>query len=185
LSHSCGKVTPTRMKRTRLLGTLGMLGLIIAMSCSSEVTALSGCPEGSKQCSVDGVLTCVDVANPDYGCNAPPTVTHQCFSCGTLGFAHGTPSCNAVSGQCAVAACDPGFLFCDADQSHGCNTSISTDNGNCGACHVRCEPGAHQATSTCQAGRCVATCEAGYVSCAPGMVCECGPNQACVNKVCT
>jgi hypothetical protein len=160
----------------------------LAPSCGGggDVVALSGCLSKQKACLVDGQLTCVSAIDPEYGCNALPTDTHQCFSCGTLGFVHGTPTCNAVSGNCDIAACDDGYLKCPGqDPTHGCTTSINWDNSNCGACLVECTLGPNQTSNTCQMGKCTATCEPGYVSCAAGMVCDCGPNKACVNRVCT
>jgi hypothetical protein len=51
-------------------------------------------------------------------------------------------------------------------------------------CGLKCKLGPHQTSNTCQQGACTATCEPGYISCTAGMVCECGPNKTCVNRVC-
>jgi hypothetical protein len=162
------------------------LGCLIP-SCGGggDVTALSGCLAKQKSCMVNGQLACVDANKPDYGCNAPPTSEHQCFSCGFLGFAHGTPACNPTNGACDIASCDEGYIACPGqDHRQGCQTSINTDNNNCGACGIKCLALVHQTANTCVSGKCTAMCEAGWTNCAPGMVCDCGPNKTCLNRVC-
>ena len=174
-------------RRVAVIGVTGVLLGFVGCTLTVDNSSLTNgiCPPKQKGCSIDGVIKCVDATSPKYGCNSNPTDTHQCFSCGTLGFQHGTPTCNLASGACAVSSCDMGYLNCNDNQADGCEVSLNTDPENCGNCGIRCPLGSpHQTGSTCQLGKCVATCEAFYVTCAAGSVCDCGPNKTCVNRVC-
>lgn len=68
-----------------------------------------------------------------------------------------------VSGSCAIAECEPGFGDCDADDTNGCETSLSTTS-SCGACGSVCAPA--NATGDCAGGTCrIGTCTAGFADC--------------------
>jgi hypothetical protein len=172
-----------------VVGVVGALWGFIGCTFTVDTAPLTNgqCPQKQKGCSINGVVKCVDATKPDYGCNAPPTDTHQCFSCGTLGFAHGVPTCNPASGLCDIASCDPGYVACPGqDRTQGCQTFINGDNNNCGTCGNKCVAVGHETANTCQSGKCTATCEAGWMNCALGSVCDCGPapTKTCVNRVC-
>src|SRR6266478_4408844 len=108
-------------RRVAVIGVTGVLLGFVGCTLTVDNSSLTNgvCPAKQKGCSIGGVVKCVDATSPAYGCNAPPTETHQCLSCGTLGFAHGQPTCNPASGQCAIASCDTGYLNCNGDQTKG------------------------------------------------------------------
>lgn len=54
----------------------------------------------------------------------------------------------ADDGSCELLTCQSGFLSCDGDDESGCETPISADPDNCGACDRGCLGAA------CVAGRC-------------------------------
>jgi hypothetical protein len=151
--------------------------------CGGEDVVAFTCAPGKKVCLADGQRTCVDEDDPNYGCG--PTT---CDSCRTLGFRNGTANCNRIDRRCAVAACDPGYRHCPAvnpDATKGCETSVASDNANCGACGNVCSIREH-ATNVCINSTCTPTCDAGWLDCdsVAANGCECGPNMACNNGVC-
>ena len=73
--------------------------------------------------------TCVDVADPRYGCGSP--------TCQPCVLSHATATCAA--GACAIAACDPGFGDCDALPATGCEADLSKA-ATCGSCATACPP---------------------------------------------
>lgn len=58
-----------------------------------------------------------------------------------------------VDGVCELS-CPDLFGNCDGDLSNACETSLSSDSSNCGACGNQCAPG-----SLCEEGACVASVE--------------------------
>jgi RHS repeat-associated protein len=58
-----------------------------------------------------------------------------------------------VAGTCGVGTCDAGFGDCDGLAANGCETSLTSDDDNCGACGSVCD-------GTCTGGLCAGTgCE--------------------------
>ncbi len=80
----------------------------------------------------------------------------------SLAFA--TAACR--EGACGVATCSPGYGDCDGVGSNGCESPLSADALNCGACGRICAIAANAMTMGCRAGGCVvATCRAGFADC--------------------
>ncbi|HET6336287.1 MAG TPA: hypothetical protein VFG30_23860 [Polyangiales bacterium] len=82
-------------------------------------------------------------ANPANGCEVDSANSLQnCGSCGRLCHTNGHDAITAVctNGQCHLTCQSELFpeLDCDGNPDNGCETSIWTDNQNCGACGVRC-----------------------------------------------
>jgi hypothetical protein len=91
------------------------------------------CPAGRADCD----------ANPANGCEVNiETSTQHCGSCDRLCHTNGHDAITAVcnAGRCQLTCESELFpeLDCDGDPDNGCETSIWTDNANCGACGVRC-----------------------------------------------
>src|SRR5690606_24274982 len=75
----------------------------------------------------------------DEGCGAP------------CGLPNATAEC--VSGECAIATCDPGWDDCDLEAATGCERAIGTAS-DCGGCDDACS-----AEQVCEAGVCSACSE--------------------------
>jgi hypothetical protein len=114
------------------------------------------CPTADCACE-DGRLVTVCRAgradcdgNPANGCEVDTRTSMQnCGRCGRLCHTNGHDAIDAkcVDGRCVITCQSELFpeLDCDGNPDNGCETSIWTDNQNCGACGVRC---------TCIDGRC-------------------------------
>jgi len=77
---------------------------------------------------------------------------HDANNCGNCGVhcpvpANGIAGC--AGGACAIKSCDPPYDDCDHDPSNGCETDLSADPLNCGACGRSCA-----AAAGCSSGRC-------------------------------
>lgn len=91
---------------------------------------------------------------------------------GPAGPAGSLPACSAGSilyslgggaWQCK-SFCAAGRADCDGDLSNGCEVSVLTDVGNCGACGNACAAGTGW-VATCSAGACDRACAAGTADC--------------------
>src|SRR5437763_14493295 len=101
------------MTRSRAFRAVVTLGLLLASACSSDVTVLSGCPEGMKSCIVEGAATCV-AQDPAHGCKSA-----NCTSCIGQMPNVAESTCNS-DGQCTKLTCQPNFLDCDSNDASGC-----------------------------------------------------------------
>jgi len=117
--------------------------------CVTGCNAAQPCPAG-RTCCGNG---CVD---------AQSNVAH-CGACDRACSVPGaTPSC--AMGACAVAACNAGLGDCDGAIGNGCETDTQTAPAHCGRCNNPC-PARANATTTCTAGACGFTCNAGFADC--------------------
>ncbi|MBI5534032.1 MAG: hypothetical protein HY898_15025 [Deltaproteobacteria bacterium] len=123
-------------------------------SCTTGVCQIAGCNAGFGNC--DG-----NVAN---GCesNLNTDIAH-CGSCpNACSFAHATAAC--TGGVCSIASCNSGWANCDGAAPNGCEVSLQTDMGNCGACGRAC--GTQNVLSrACSSGVCSSTCTLGFANC--------------------
>jgi hypothetical protein len=111
----------------------------------------------------------------------------NCGGCDIVcAYEHGVPSCEV--GDCALSACEPGWVDLDGDAATGCELEctptedpteicdtidndcdgetdegydLNADEANCGACGVLCDPA--DAIGQCRLGACyVSECDPGY-----------------------
>lgn len=112
-------------------------------TCGGSGCELSSCDAGFADC--DG-----DLAN---GCETDivddPT---SCGSCGTDCTNNAVASCSA--GVCQLDSCLSGFADCNADPSDGCETDLSSNARNCGACGNACPFLSYCCDGNCQASLC-------------------------------
>ena len=127
-------------------------------SCTGGVCGILRCNAGWADC--DGQLS--------NGCETNITLPANCGRCGNAcSFANAGATCNA--GVCALGACNAGFGNCDGQASNGCETSLTANVSNCGACGNVCS-GPSGSMVSCTAGACVSGCPTGQSNC--GGVCR-------------
>ncbi|MFO0606203.1 MAG: MXAN_6577-like cysteine-rich protein [Polyangiales bacterium] len=124
-------------------------------ACRAGACAVAMCDEGFADC--DGA--------PGNGCEVDTRLTTaHCGGCGR--------ECAAVPGAvaaCVMSACRStcvsGSGDCDMNAANGCETTLTTDVDNCGACGSRC-PAPPNGAAACAAGICgVGACNAGFGNC--------------------
>jgi hypothetical protein len=124
-----------------------------AARCLGTTCDLDYCLPGFRNCDFSDGNGCeVNILTDPQNCNGCGII---CPSAG------GTPVCN--NGVCGVSSCNPGWADCDHD-GITCETQISSDVNNCGACGNMCSldhASARCVNSTCE----VNTCATGWGNC--------------------
>jgi len=135
---------------------------VIACSLTIDEDELGGepalvCPSKQKACNVEGVIQCVSLTDPSFGCARP-----SCIPCN---LPNATATCKPSTGECAVAACVGSWNDCDLASSNGCEVNTSYDVDNCGGCHRPCQAKPH-AEVACGSANCyIRFCERGFKDC--------------------
>ncbi|HJL33814.1 MAG TPA: MopE-related protein [Polyangiaceae bacterium LLY-WYZ-15_(1-7)] len=125
------------------------------VTCASGSCVVTRCDVGWEDCDGDTGTGC-EVSIFDDPMN--------CGSCGNecMPPAGGnvlTMGCDGL--RCRIEACAPGWDDCDGDPGNGCETDVSGDFFNCGACGNRCPDAVPGGGSvTCSASTCVFPCTA-------------------------
>jgi len=139
--------------------TCGGCGIVCPSGPNSTAVCTMGacelvCAGGYANCNND----------PNDGCEQPIlTDPSNCGGCNTVCVTpNATPGCAA--GVCKIATCNPTFADCDQVVANGCEVNLNTDPTHCGGCNTLCNTPAH-ASSTCTAGACGYTCDAGFADC--------------------
>lgn len=149
-------VVPTARVLAVVLGLL-----LIQCSLTIDEEELGGkhlldCAEGEKACNVQGVVTCVGLDDPRYGC-----ADASCLPCNL-------PNATAVcgpTGKCVKASCHPSYEDCNEIAADGCEATLNTSLAHCGACDAKCRELPHAEVS-CGSGRCyIRRCLDGYLDC--------------------
>jgi hypothetical protein len=112
------------------------------------------CPAGTDECDANPATHCETNLLSD---------PNDCGACGvTCGTNNGT-SVACVQGVCQET-CAVGFANCNGQAADGCESNLSSDAANCGACHDVC--GSYGTTSaTCVTSSCVIACDAQHADC--------------------
>lgn len=149
-------VAPTGRVLAVVLGLL-----LIQCSLTIDEDELGGehlldCPGSEKECTVQGVPTCVGLDDPLYGCAA-----ESCMPCN---LPNATAVCGST-GECVKATCHPSYEDCNEMPSDGCEEPLNRSVDHCGACYTPCQPLPHAEVS-CGSGHCyIRRCVEGYLDC--------------------
>ncbi len=122
--------------------------------CRRDATGvvMCGCKGGQTWCGAPGNYSCVDTSNNPKHCGL---CNHACPFV-DLRQRHQVATC--IKGICGTE-CEPGWGDCNDNPADGCETNLSFDGANCGACGNRCSSGLGQ---PCVDGRCLTVeCDAG------------------------
>ena len=123
--------------------------LCIAGTCTYDT-----CSKGFADC--DG-----NVAN---GCELPTSSdVANCGGCGIVCAPQNGTAPTCTMGLCGFSTCSAGFADCDSDASNGCETTLATDDANCGKCGNACGGG-----TVCAGGVCGLVCTGATTLCGSG-----------------
>jgi hypothetical protein len=137
-------------------------------ACRQGCADTEDCPTGLRCCG----HACADTLTDGLHCG-------DCgLACPTVAHGHG----GCAAGSCGAIVCEPLWGDCDGDPTNGCEADLSSDVARCGGCTTRCVA-AHASTLTCQAGRCLFTCDDGWQDCdqLPANGCEAHPADDAAN----
>jgi hypothetical protein len=92
--------------------------------CSLGTCLYSSCKAGYADCD----------HKPATGCEIDTqTDPMNCGACGTLCTVPNAVA-GCAMGACSVGSCNAGYGDCDGQEPNGCETNLTTDPNNCGAC---------------------------------------------------
>ncbi|MBI5515446.1 MAG: hypothetical protein HY909_16825 [Deltaproteobacteria bacterium] len=134
-------------------------------SCARGMCSTTVCMSGRGNCN--GMAT--------DGCEVD--LNTSVSNCGTCGNACSFPRAAAAcaAGACALGSCEAGFQNCNAMPADGCETNITNDPANCGACRTVCS--FPNASANCAMARCsLGACSAGFQNCNASAVDGCEVN---------
>jgi hypothetical protein len=161
-------------------------------TCQAGACVPTKCFAGWGDCNMD----------PKDGCETNLHVdANNCTACGMkCSIPNATAGC---SDGCYLQACNFGFDDCNGDMKDGCETNVTSDVKNCGACSMACPPLAHGKVACVNAVCALTQCDVGFLDCDnnPKNGCEtvvandknncgkcgnaCGQGQVCINGGCT
>jgi len=163
-------------------------------ACIGGKCVIAMCNAGFSNCDGNDLNGCESNTSSDVnncgGCNA------KCAQ-----VANATIGCSMS--KCVITGCLNGFSNCDNMYGNGCESNVTNDPNNCGACGKVCTNTANVASTKCTNSAClVATCNAGFADCdgqyldgceinttndknnCGGCAKPCAANQSCSNSMC-
>jgi len=116
--------------------------------------ARAGCSHSCYIAACDfGYADCDN--DPKNGCELPVLVdTQNCGGCGNVCTDPRNATATCVFGACALGSCDAGYADCNGDLTDGCESTLSTDAKNCGACGNACAGGQVCINGDCTCPKC-------------------------------
>ncbi len=100
------------------------------------------------------------------GCDPSISNVNNCGGCGNACDQTNSVGATCTNGTCVYTSCRSGWADCNTANSDvdGCETNITDDPANCGACGRACSA-TNVAAAHCTAGLCDSTCNSGYGNC--------------------
>ena len=142
-AHNCGKCA---------------VGCYPGQICSGG-SCTTSCGANQTLCGAGAASTCTNTTYDPANCGGCAGVSGG-VSCGP--YANATALCSSSS---CVASCQVGFADCDGKLPNGCETSITADPANCGACGNVCTA-ADNVLPVCTSGKCGgSSCRVGFADC--------------------
>ena len=142
-----------------------------AKNCGACASSCAGGPHSAGACKAGKCALACDKGFDD--CNASlsdgceTTTGNDVKNCGGCGKACSAANVTVLaceSGVC-TGACNAGYADCDGDkQKNGCEASLQTDPGHCGACGAACSS-QHLTGASCVKGECSGACAPGWGDC--------------------
>jgi hypothetical protein len=121
--------------------------------CSDDGICSVSCLDNRGECDGDTSLECETNLLTD---------PNHCGACGSVcNPLHAVPAC--ISGACTVGSCEAPYDDCDHYANNGCETNLSAEVENCGACGMACL--AINGTPRCEGSQCRIDCNAGFGDC--------------------
>ena len=121
--------------------------------CQMGSCVIESCNSGYKNCDGNQLNGCeVNINNSESNCGL---CGNECSPANASGVCQ--------NGICKIDTCNPGYANCDFDSFNGCETQVSGDVNNCGACGNECE-NPHGSTS-CSSGSCQPICATQWGNC--------------------
>ncbi|SCZ94043.1 BZ3500_MvSof-1268-A1-R1_Chr6-1g08383 [Microbotryum saponariae] len=118
--------------------------------CTNGVCSLASCVGGAYQ--INGVCTALDL-------------TSDVKNCGSVGkvcsFPNGVGAC--IASVCTFSSCTGSYALSTTSAGQSCvAVNMQTDVKNCGSMGYVCQTPSNSASVFCNAGKCAASCNAGY-----------------------
>jgi len=138
-------------------------------ACNNGTCGIAYCDNGYQNCD----------ALASNGCETSLSSAANCGGCSTNCASLPNVSSATCSGSsCSIESCKAGWADCDPTRV-GCETNVSSDSQNCGACNRAC--GTQNGSASCVSGSCqLSNCNAGFGNCDANAAngCETTLNQA-------
>lgn len=153
-SDGCEVNTNTDLENCGSCGNVCSFPYAISV-CTDGTCEIDRCLLNNRDCNLD----------PSDGCEVNTNMDPlNCGSCGNVcgNVPNGTSACS--SGRCVINHCVPGYRDCNGYYNDGCETDVTDDVYNCGACRNLCMDAWH-GTGTCTNGTCGIACHDGYANC--------------------
>jgi hypothetical protein len=121
-------------------GTVCDLANVDTHECVAGSCTIAACDTDFLDCDTTDANGCeVDSATDEFNCG----------ECTNVCALDNVTDNGCAAGECTIVTCADGYLDCDTAASTGCESDVTTDVDNCGACDNACAAGAECIDSDC------------------------------------